>query len=127
MVLCAAGQALWKEVLRDFWAKFEQAVNQTSGVRITEVINVLDPVIGQHFLPLKVIRKEASCSVAPWKYLNTLTTSAARIACHHDGVLWHCIAAMVLCSARKATLVPEGRCIQAVTSAWECSFLATAM
>ncbi len=50
----AAGQALWKEVLKEFWVPFEQLISQTSGVRITEVIDVLDALIGQHFLPPQV-------------------------------------------------------------------------
>ena len=50
----AAGQAMWKQVLKDFWVPFEEAVSQTSGVRVTEVINVLDPLMGQHFFPLQV-------------------------------------------------------------------------
>ncbi len=74
-------------MLRGFWGPFEEAISQTSGVRITEVIDVLDPVIGQHFLPTKVSKKEASCGVAPWKHLNTLTISAACISYHHDSFL----------------------------------------
>lgn len=51
-----AGQALWREVLKDFWVPFEQLVSQTSGISITEVIDVLDPLIGQQFFPPQVIR-----------------------------------------------------------------------
>ncbi|CAL5218790.1 g512 [Coccomyxa viridis] len=82
--LVSAGQALWKEVLRDFWAKFEQAVNQTSGVRITEVINVLDPVIGQHFLPLKKGQSEEDarrCPACGGRLGLKLATSGGFIGC----------------------------------------------
>ena len=50
----AAGQALWKEVLTDFWVPFEALISQTSGISITEVIDVLDPLIGAQFFPPQV-------------------------------------------------------------------------
>ena len=41
-------------MLKEFWEAFEQLVSQMRGVRITEVIDVLDPLIGQHFFPTQV-------------------------------------------------------------------------
>jgi DNA topoisomerase-1 len=51
----AGGGAAWREVLRGFWAPFEAAVAATGGVSVTEVIDVLDPLIGAHFLPAQVL------------------------------------------------------------------------
>ncbi|EIE25778.1 DNA topoisomerase I [Coccomyxa subellipsoidea C-169] len=45
----SGGNGVWKEVLRDFWGPFQQLVQQTSNISITEVIDVLDPLIGRHF------------------------------------------------------------------------------
>ena len=59
-----AGQALWREVLKNFWAPFEQVVSQTSGISITEVIDVLDPLIGKQFFPPQVIiTSRRACSM----------------------------------------------------------------
>ena len=51
----AAGKAVWKEVLKDFWVPFEQLVSQTSGISITEVIDVLDPLMGAQLFPPQVL------------------------------------------------------------------------
>ena len=41
-------------MLKDFWVPFEAQVSQTSGISITEVIDVLDPLIGAQFFPPQV-------------------------------------------------------------------------
>lgn len=58
---------MWKEVLKDFWVPFEQLIGQTSGISITEVIDVLDPLIGPQFFPAQVI----ICSMAfIWPFIS---------------------------------------------------------
>ena len=47
----AEGKAHWRQVLRDFWADFSAAVNGTSDLKITDVINALDADLGPHFFP----------------------------------------------------------------------------
>ncbi len=41
----------WKEVLRDFWRDFSQAVAGTSELRTTEVLDNLNEVLGPHIFP----------------------------------------------------------------------------
>ena len=48
---------MWKEVLKDFWVPFEQLVSQTSSISITEVINVLDPLMSAQLFPSQVLHK----------------------------------------------------------------------
>jgi DNA topoisomerase-1 len=38
----------WQEVLRDFWKDFIGAVNDIKDVRVTEVLDVLDAMLGEH-------------------------------------------------------------------------------
>jgi DNA topoisomerase-1 len=47
----SAGQTPWKDVLDRFWAAFIQGVDETKGLRITEVIDALDEELGPHFFP----------------------------------------------------------------------------
>ena len=54
----AAGKAVWKEVLKDFWGPFEQLVSQTSGISITEVIDVLDPLMGAQLFQPQVLHRQ---------------------------------------------------------------------
>ncbi|MEE8534464.1 MAG: type I DNA topoisomerase [Kiloniellales bacterium] len=49
--LISAGQARWQDVLDRFWAAFIQAIDETKGLRITEVIDALDEELGPHFFP----------------------------------------------------------------------------
>lgn len=46
----AGGVAAWKKVLRGFWDPFQQKVSQTSGVSISEVIDMLDGEVCRAFL-----------------------------------------------------------------------------
>ncbi len=41
----------WKEVLRDFWADFSEAVGGTKDLRTTEVLDNLNEVLGPHIFP----------------------------------------------------------------------------
>ena len=46
-----AGKADWKKVLRDFWTNFSSAVGETKDLRIREVLDTLDELLGPHFFP----------------------------------------------------------------------------
>ena len=43
----------WKAVLRAFWTEFSLAVDGTKELRVTEVLDTLDRVLGPHFFPEK--------------------------------------------------------------------------
>ena len=47
----SGGQADWKQVLRDFWETFHNEVEQTKGLKITDVVDALDADLGPHFFP----------------------------------------------------------------------------
>ncbi len=47
----SAGDSRYKEVLRRFWEAFSEAVEETKGLRISEVIEALDEDLGPHFFP----------------------------------------------------------------------------
>lgn len=47
----SGGRENWKEVLRRFWEAFSKAVEETKGLRISEVIDALDRDLGPHFFP----------------------------------------------------------------------------
>ncbi len=47
----SGGRADWKDVLADFWRAFSKAVEETSGLRITDVVEALDSELGPHFFP----------------------------------------------------------------------------
>ncbi len=38
----------WKQVLTEFWKDFIGAVNEIKDVRVTEVLDVLDAMLGEH-------------------------------------------------------------------------------
>jgi len=60
------GQLHWQNVLKDFWREFKGAIDETSELRITEVIEVLDKVLEPHLFPTTDTVKNArvciSCS-----------------------------------------------------------------
>ena len=58
-------------MLKDFWVPFEALISQTSGISITEVIDVLDPLIGAQFFPPQV-------SLQRW---HQLCTPGASVSC----------------------------------------------
>ncbi len=47
------GKLLWKQVLHDFWEGFTEAVKGTSDLRIAEVLDTLNEVLGPHVFPDK--------------------------------------------------------------------------
>jgi DNA topoisomerase-1 len=49
----AAGQASWKEALRQFWIDFTKNVDDVKPLTITEVIDYLNEELGVHFFPPK--------------------------------------------------------------------------
>lgn len=47
----SAGKLDWKQVLHDFWTEFSNAVGETKDLRITEVLDALNEVLGPHVFP----------------------------------------------------------------------------
>ena len=47
----SAGELEWKDVLRDFWEEFIAAVNDIGDLRITEVLDALNDLLGPHIFP----------------------------------------------------------------------------
>ena len=47
----ASGEADWKGVLRDFWDAFHAKIEETSSLKISDVIDTLDADLGPHFFP----------------------------------------------------------------------------
>ena len=49
--LISAGKLEWKDVLREFWREFIAAVNDIGDVRITQVLDALNDLLGPHIFP----------------------------------------------------------------------------
>ncbi len=49
--LISAGQLAWKDVLRDFWRDFIAAVQDIGELRIAEVLDALNDMLGPHIFP----------------------------------------------------------------------------
>jgi DNA topoisomerase-1 len=47
----SAGDLNWKQLLRDFWRDFSAAVGETKDLKISQVIDELDQVLGPHIFP----------------------------------------------------------------------------
>ena len=47
----SGGRIEWQKVLADFWRDFSAAVDATKDLKITQVIDALDEVLGRHFFP----------------------------------------------------------------------------
>ncbi len=45
------GELSWKEVLRDFWRQFSSDVDQTKDLRVAEVLEHLNELLGSHVFP----------------------------------------------------------------------------
>ena len=45
----SGGRINWKEVLREFWDPFHNAVSETMNLRVSEVLDKLDEILGPHF------------------------------------------------------------------------------
>jgi DNA topoisomerase I len=49
----SAGKLDWKQLLRDFWRDFSAAIGETKELKISDVIDALDDVLGPHlFVPV---------------------------------------------------------------------------
>jgi DNA topoisomerase-1 len=49
--LISAGKLEWKDVLRDFWREFVAAVNDIGDLRIAQVLDALNDLLGPHIFP----------------------------------------------------------------------------
>ncbi len=49
--LISAGKLEWKDVLRDFWREFIAAVNDIGELRIAQVLDALNDLLGPHIFP----------------------------------------------------------------------------
>lgn len=49
----SAGELEWKQVLREFWVPFKAEVGEAMELRITEVLDRLNEVLGPHVFPAK--------------------------------------------------------------------------
>ena len=47
----STGELDWKEVLRDFWRDFSADVDETEDLRVTEVLDALNELLGPHIFP----------------------------------------------------------------------------
>jgi DNA topoisomerase-1 len=47
------GSIAWKNVMHDFWASFSKAVEETTDLKVSEVIDALDEALGPHFFPVR--------------------------------------------------------------------------
>ncbi len=47
----SAGDLEWKQVLRDFWRDFLGAVNEIKDLRVSEVLEALNEILGPHIFP----------------------------------------------------------------------------
>jgi len=49
----SADELDWKEVLRDFWRNFSNAVEEIKDLRVSEVLDALNEILGPHIFPAK--------------------------------------------------------------------------
>lgn len=49
--LISADELAWKEVLRDFWKDFTSAVHEIKDLRVSEVLDALNEILGPHIFP----------------------------------------------------------------------------
>jgi DNA topoisomerase I len=49
----SAGELSWQDVLRDFWTGFSGAVDEIKDLRVSEVIDALNELLGPHIFPVK--------------------------------------------------------------------------
>ena len=45
------GKIAWRDVLRRFWTAFHDAVEQTTELRVRDVLDAMDEILGPHFFP----------------------------------------------------------------------------
>ena len=51
--LISDGKLKWKDVLRDFWRDFTGSINDIKELRVTEVLDALNELLGPHVFPAK--------------------------------------------------------------------------
>jgi len=51
--LISDGKLAWKDVLRDFWREFTGAVDEIKDLRVAEVLEALNEILGPHIFPPK--------------------------------------------------------------------------
>jgi DNA topoisomerase-1 len=51
--LISDGKLEWKDVLRDFWKNFMSAVDEIKDLRVSEVLEALNEILGPHIFPPK--------------------------------------------------------------------------
>ncbi len=49
----SAGEIAWKDVLRDFWQRFSLDVGETKELRVAQVLDALNELLGPHIFPEK--------------------------------------------------------------------------
>ncbi len=49
--IISAGKLAWKDVLKDFWTEFIAKVNEIKDLRVTEVLDALNEMLGPHVFP----------------------------------------------------------------------------
>ncbi|MCX5495432.1 type I DNA topoisomerase [Kaistia dalseonensis] len=47
----SAGEIAWKDVLREFWQQFSANVGETKDLRVTQVLDALNDLLGPHIFP----------------------------------------------------------------------------
>ena len=79
----SGGRMDWKSVLRDFWQSFNEAIGGTSDLRVREVLDALNDLLGPHFFGLddKGDLKRACASCENGKLSLKLGRHGAFIGC----------------------------------------------
>jgi DNA topoisomerase-1 len=49
----SAGELRWKDVLREFWAEFMRHTEEIKDLRVSEVLDALNDLLGEHIFPAK--------------------------------------------------------------------------
>ncbi|MCX5580208.1 type I DNA topoisomerase [Kaistia terrae] len=49
----SAGEIAWKDVLREFWQRFSADVGETKELRVTQVLDALNDLLGPHIFPAR--------------------------------------------------------------------------
>lgn len=55
----SAGELSWKKLMRDFWKDFNGAIAEIGDLRITQVLDTLNEVLGSHIFPPREDGKDA--------------------------------------------------------------------
>jgi DNA topoisomerase-1 len=61
----SGGRIDWRALLARFWKEFKAAVDSTSELRISDVINALDTALGPHFFPPSLEHPDAEPRLCP--------------------------------------------------------------